>query len=455
MLEWGPALRLRRLGHLMPKLAPAPGPASRPLVLSRVLPLRVLLVYRHYASSFVFYPWMLARGGIEVDVVATVGHPVLHSRFVQRAEAVKADDEAFRRAVSQRLAEGVYGMLLFMDEPSRAVFYRGAVDPIVEPYLPVPRRSELVKAFSDKEFFQGWCERNGVATPRTVSVATADEAIALAREWDYPVVLKGATGMGGKAVRVCHSHPDVRAAFGELSAGGNVLAQRFVHGAIGSTSFVALRGQVGAWTASEKFMSVAKGLGPSAVRRVRNDPELGRIAAKIAAAGEITGITGFDWMEGAPGEFLVIDPHFGRCTPPAAISHLAGVDLGRALRDLLEDTGRKQEPTANHGLVVAMFPQFIELLFQGEAWTLLRRANPFARNVRYFFGPWKEAAMSLRVAGSYISGGAKVFLGRFRRRRVVDLLPAPAAAAASSPTSVAVAAVPKVTAVKPRQVGLA
>lgn len=376
----------------------------------------MLLVFRRYASGFVYFPWMMARAGVEVDVVAAAGHPVRRSRHVRRVFTAAANDEAFRATVSARLATGEYALLLAMDEPGRDLLYRGERDAAIEPYLPVPRANPLREAFSDKERFLGWCERNGVPVPQTRVVATADEGIAFAAEWDFPVVLKGAVGMGGKAVRVCGGEDEVRVAYRELAAGGgHVLAQRFVRGAVGSCSLVAWRGRVGAWTASEKWISLADGLGPSAVRRLRNDAELGRLVTRIAAAGEVTGITGFDWIEGAPGEFLVIDPHFGRCTPPAAISDYSGVDVGAAVRGLLEGDERVQAPR-NEGLIVAMYPQFVELAMQGGLWTLLRRANPLSPKVRYHVGPAAEAGLTLRLGASYVAAGLKVRLGRWRQR---------------------------------------
>lgn len=423
----------------MLELTPTSGAAHTPAAPRGPSSLRVLLVYRHYASSFVYYPWMLARAGLVVDVVTTRNHPIWRSKHVRRVHAVASTDDAFREAIAGRLAAGNYALLLLMDEPSRTLVYRGALDPVIERHLPVPRESDLVEAFSDKERFQAWCERHGIPTPQTCGVETESEAVACARAWNYPIVLKGVAGMGGKAVRICRSASELSAAFGELSAsGGRVLAQRFIAGAIGSTSFVALQGEMSAWTASEKFISVAKGLGPSAVRRIRTDPVLGELAAKIAAEGKITGITGFDWMEAGPGEFLVIDPHFGRCTPPAAISHLAGVDVGAAVRDLLEGTGRKQAPRGS-GKIVVMFPQMLELALQGGLWKLVTRANPLSSRVHYDFGPRSEWALSLRLGTSYLSNGARVLLGRVRQ--IFAARPGPVAT--------------KVSAAKPHPVSLA
>lgn len=378
---------------------------------------RVLLVYRKFTSSFIYYPWMLSRAGLEVDVVCGYKHEIRRSRSLSHVYIAEDNDESFYDTVAARLKTGDYGFLLLVDEPSRGLMYnRESVDPEIEHYLPVLRTNSLVHAFTDKERFQNWCEAHQIPVPVSRIVETAEEAHRWAEEWLFPVVLKGTTGMGGAAVVICQDAEEVRSAFTQLSSSGRVMVQQYISGPVGSTAFVAQRGKIGAWVASEKYIALKGGIGPSAVRRVHAHPELGRIAKRLAEAGEVTGLTGFDWMEISPGQYVVIDPHIGRCTPPGAVAHLSGVDFGRAIVDLIEGRNNLQHPRDDSRIIV-LFPQVVELILQGGFWQLLRKASPFHRKVKYHFGPFREFRLSLHVFFSYLRGGAKVTLGAMRSKR--------------------------------------
>jgi hypothetical protein len=168
-----------------------------------------------------------------------------------------------------------------------------------------------------------------------------------------------------------------------------------------------------AWFASEKFIALSRGLGPSAVRRFQSHPELGRIARLVAETGEISGITGFDWMDAGNGRFVVIDPHFGRCTSPTVLGDAVGVHLGKAWIDAIEGRDSVQEPRESRDLA-ALFPQCLDLVFQGRLWELLRRATPFKTGVRYYFGPRAEWRMTWALTLDYVHAAARIFLGRAR-----------------------------------------
>lgn len=377
---------------------------------------RVLLVYRRHASSFVYYPALLARAGLAVDILTAPNHPARHSRHVRERFTAADSDVAFQDALAERLAAEVYAEVLFIDEPARRLAYGLPADPARDARLPIPRTNPLSAIVEDKILFQAWCEQHGLPVPRVRLPVDAEAAVRAAAALGYPVVLKGAAGAGGQAVRICADENAVREGFAPLAIlGGRVMAQEFVAGPVGSVTFAARRGRVGAWDAGEKLLALKDGLGPSVVRRTRADPELGRLALAVAAAGEVSGITGFDWMETAPGRFVIIDPHFGRCTPPAVIGASSGVEFGDALRRLIDGDHRVVSPTCG-GKRVALFPQIIEVVFQGRLFGLLRAAPPFARGVRYFFGPADEWRLSARIAIHYVVSGLRVLAGRLRRR---------------------------------------
>lgn len=376
----------------------------------------VLLVFRRHASTFVYYPAMLSAGGLVVDILTVSGHPARHSRHVRERFTAPDDDPAFQAAIAERLEHGAYRTVLFIDEAARRLAYALPVDARRDALLPIPRANPLASAVDDKLLFHAWCEQHELPVARTHPVSDAASATRLARAYGYPVVLKGAAGTGGDAVRIC---PDEAALLDALvslaqARAGHVMLQEYIRGPVGSVIFVARRGRVAVWSAFEKQLALARGLGPSVVCRPRTDAELGRLAVRAAAAGEVSGVTGFDWMEPAPGRFVVIDPHFGRCTPPAVIAPFSGVNLGAGLRRRHEDDGGMGEP-ADVDARIALFPQIIELVFQGRGGELLRAAPPFSKGVRYYFGPAEEWWLSVRIGLHYLHSGLRVLAGRLRR----------------------------------------
>lgn len=379
--------------------------------------LAVLLVYRRHASTFVYYPAMLAGAGLAVDILTVGNHPARHSRHVRTRFTAPDNDAAFQSAIAERMDPEAYDTVLFIDEAARRLAYALPADARRDALLPMPRANPLASAVDDKLRFHVWCEYHGLPVARTQFCADVGTAARLAAEFGYPVVLKGASGAGGKAVRICPDETSLGDAFASLTRAGDVIIQEYIHGQVGSVTFVARHGRVAAWSAQAKLISLARGLGPLALCGPRTDAELGSLAVRAAAAGEVSGITGFDWMEAAPGRFVLIDPHFGRCTPPAVVARFSGVDYGEGLRRLLENgTPQLQAPTATAVAArIALFPQIIELTFQGRAGELLRAAPPFAKNVRYSFGPSDEWWLSIRLGLLYLVSGLRVLAGRLRR----------------------------------------
>ncbi len=231
----------------------------------------------------------------------------------------------------------------------------------------------------------------------------------------YPLILKGAVGSGGQTVHLVR-HPDgLRSALAASPPTRGWLVQEYVGGPVGSTSFAARNGTIYGYCSSYKHMSLDGGLGPSSIRRFVAHDELERLTRRIAAAGRISGITGYDWMEPEPGVFQAIDPHLGRTTSSAPASSFDGVDLGRAFHASLTG-GDPEPPPRGSGRIVWMMPQSIQLLFEAGPATVLRRANPIRRDVSVFWCGEGEGRMFRHIALDYLRGQLGVLLGRWRRK---------------------------------------
>ena len=66
--------------------------------------------------------------------------------------------------------------------------------------LPVVNRPEVIEAAGDKWATSTQLARAGVPQPRTALAVSPEEAIALAEDWGYPVVLKPVVGSWGRMV---------------------------------------------------------------------------------------------------------------------------------------------------------------------------------------------------------------------------------------------------------------
>lgn len=375
---------------------------------------KVLLVFNRSTSSFTAYPWMLARGGqCVVDVLTPCGHPVGFSSWIGHHCTFDEEGELVER-LKALLKGGGYDSMLMIDESTRNLVLPRRHDPALAPYMPFPVDSPLNEACMHKTLFHEWCRSNGIPTPHSQLVKDVEEAERAAQAMGFPLILKGSVGNRGLAVFIVDDVEALKARMEENDVQSEWLVQEFIRGEVGSTSFVARDGQVYAACSSYKHISLRGGLGPSSIRRFVASPELERITRSVAEAGQISGITGFDWMEAGPDSYKVIDPHLGRGTTSVVASGRDGVDIGQAFVSSLED-GEVQPPQRGSGEIVWMMPQSVTLAFDGWLFKGLRRANPLSSKVSVFWYGEGEGKLFRAMVCPLIVGKIKVLLGRFRR----------------------------------------
>jgi carbamoyl-phosphate synthase large subunit len=87
---------------------------------------------------------------------------------------------------------------------------------------------DAVDLAEDRERFAGLLKAHGLRSPEWGIAGTADEAVAIAEEIGYPVLVRPSYVLGGRAMRVCYDADEVR----ELPALGRVLVDRFVEHAV-------------------------------------------------------------------------------------------------------------------------------------------------------------------------------------------------------------------------------
>ena len=238
------------------------------------------------------------------------------------------------------------------------------------------------------------------------------------RAFGFPFVLKDPKGSGGLAVSIVHSESDIDRFLSDLSreSCSGIIAQEYIEGKVGTTTFLAMKGECLACVSSEKYIAFHDGTGPSAIRRYLDLLESEVAASRMSELAGLSGITGFDWMLDGQGRCLVIDPHIGRCPTDVAFSGIVGVEFGEAILRRLKGLENNFPRSKLDGRIIAPFPQILELVLSGGLRQLLKKAPLFSNEVTYFFGPLSEWKLSLVVAHRYLEGAIRVFLGKLKRR---------------------------------------
>ncbi|MEM8867183.1 MAG: hypothetical protein AAGC73_02840 [Verrucomicrobiota bacterium] len=372
---------------------------------------RVLLVYRRYSSSFVSYPWVLARDGkVIVDTISPVGHLINHSVWVnERIKITQFED--FLDRLCEVLREGDYDELLCIDEPSRTLVLEGADRTELAPYMPFDPDSPLQKAATNKTAFHDWCASVGLDSPISQNYATSDAVREAVSGLDYPFVLKAAESAGGKHVFIVRSPKDLEAGLGFLPSETEWILQEYLGSLAGTSIFMAREGKLYAHCSFENIVCMAGGVGPSAVCNQVESEALNALIQKVAQ--HVDGLTGFDWMRREDGSYVLIDPHFGRVAPTGVCAHLLGVDFGQAYYDSYQGTFSPSKYTKACS-VVWMFPQILNLALSRDFRSAWRLQNPFSRGVKCFYfakGEWRIFILQLT---DYFVSQIRISIGRWR-----------------------------------------
>lgn len=290
-------------------------------------------------------------------------------------------------------------------------------NPAVIPHLPFPENSPLYLACQDKTHFQRWCESNSLPTPATHIADRIEDVPKLAEALGFPCIIKGARGSGGKAVFVIENKTALEQTLQQLHEQNEEAwaVQEFITGTVGSTTFISKHSLVYAHCSSEKFACIGGSLGPSALRRFGEQQTIGELAKQVVSAGQISGITGFDWMRTESGQYKIIDPHFGRCTSSLAAFYKQGLEVDQAFHASLTK-GSASPACVNSGKIVWMMPQALELFFKGGVVHALRSANPLRRDVSIFWCGKGEWRMLLSQIWNYSLGHAIVVGGALRQK---------------------------------------
>jgi hypothetical protein len=380
-----------------------------------VEPPRILLAVRTFSHSYLHLPANLAKAGLEVDLLACRGNPLLASRSVKRRWQVGRDGATFATRIRERLSTGEYVALQLVDEPALLAALTDAPETLPASYLPFTD-PQLRSSVGRKANFYAWCDKHAVPTPSTAIVQRWEEVESAAAAFGYPYLVKGDTGSGGQTVRLIRSQADLDAARPALSRHGPWLVQERIPGPAFAVQFAAHHGRLLGWFAIIKRVVLGGGRGPTLVGEICSPDGVEDICSRLCVLGGLNGLHGFDFMLSPEGRPLIIDPHLGRCTTMNHFGTLCGVDLGAAWRDALVGYRRPVARPDSTGDVFVKFPELIEYIFERGLQRTFADLRPWRSRLTVGWGvPSEFPAIALGSADIFV-GSVRVAVGAVRRR---------------------------------------
>lgn len=376
--------------------------------MSPTSPRRLLLALHTYGNSFIHVPNLLARTGFSVDAVFTSRHPLLGVSRISNCYV--AEPHEWAATIQSRLLSHEYSLFLNVDEPGVQALYEFAWHPEAIRYLPFTPGSAVAATVGSKSRFYDWCRSNALPIPETHACANFSEACALQKTLPGAWLLKGDFGSGGHSVM--RSSDEAGSHLNDVQRNQTWLVQRHEGSWIGSGIFLADRGVLQAWIGIRKIVCLNKGYGPTVLGTCELPPKLGELCASVAAASEVTGLTGFDFVKNADGQLLIIDSHLGRMSPMVHFDRLCGVNFSETLKSAVDGLPYCANAPVNGGAFVK-FPEIVQLIMQEGPRGIIRRASfPLVMPI----APRGDSLIALRTALAIFLSQVRVKIGAWRRK---------------------------------------
>ncbi|MDX2080517.1 MAG: hypothetical protein SFU53_07010 [Terrimicrobiaceae bacterium] len=364
---------------------------------------RLLAVFHSFGQSYMHVPALLQRTGCPVDAVFSQGHPLRRAKGFEQSFVVPID--GWVPAIEDLLASGRYTLLMNVDETGVYSLYDHEWTAPVEDCLPFSPSSPLARTVGNKAAFHEWCLAHSLPVPETHAVEDFESALAFSRTRSGPWLLKGNRGFGGQRVLAPPFDPPAPEA-----QAGVWLVQRDHGRRVGSGLFASLQGRLAAWMGIQKNVCLRNGFGPTVTGESYSPPAVGELCAAVAAAGGISGITGFDFVLTDDERPLIIDSHLGRMSPLQHFDRACGVDLGAALGAALRNE-QQPVPKPSTGREFIKFPECLQLAFEGR----IARTTP-GRSVYMPLFPENDLPLGVTSTVHLVMSEVRVWLGAVRRR---------------------------------------
>lgn len=294
----------------------------------------------------------LHDGGFQVRMLSDGVQPKDLAHWLT-VESMDLGDTAALSARIRELAEDpATGWILPLDEDAIHASHLAAADSgKLFPNIPADQRDMLQQKSAMGEFAQSV----GVPTPTTVRITHDAEALKLAAQMGFPIVLKGETGFAGNTVAVCDDMPALEAALQRL-ARHNKLLQQHVAGVNWGCGGFFVDGELIRVHAYEIVEQTPPRCGPASKVRHASEPDLICAMSALGRALHWQGFMQADFIRDANGTFwfLEINPRpWGSMTAAVA----AGNDLFAPLVDVLHGIQPQAVPQPGTEWCGTVFPK--------------------------------------------------------------------------------------------------
>jgi predicted ATP-grasp superfamily ATP-dependent carboligase len=325
-------------------------------------------------------PGELKRAGFNVALLAPRGALCTRTRFVDSLNFMPLEQSlpAWIAALAELVRTTGAQLLLPGDDATVQVLMQMAREPL--PALRPDVQAELVALIKrslgdpagylesiDKGLLLRRARSLGLPVAPGEGVADVDDALRVAAEIGYPVIVRPATGSGGKGVRVCADASELRAAMTNLPDPSalippgphRALVQRVLRGQPVNRPALAWNGREVAGFSRLRVRPPPDLPGSGSVSRYAALPEVAALNRRLLQGLGASGFVGTEFLlDSATGTPYLIEIN-RRMVPATHTGVRVGVDLAAALAAVMEPrdrTGPTDMPVGNER-TLALFPQ--------------------------------------------------------------------------------------------------
>lgn len=325
-------------------------------------------------------PRELQRAGFNVVLLAPRDALCTKTRFVDSLNLMPEEQSltAWIEALAELARKSDARLLLPGDDPTVQVLMQLTREPL--PALRPDVQSQLValirRSLGDPAGYLDSVDKGrllrrarslGLPVAPGEGVTDADDAVRVAAGIGYPVIVRPATGSGGRGVRVCGDAGELRAAMAHLPDPSalippgphRALVQRVIRGQPINRPALAWNGREVAGFCRLRVRPPPEQPGFGSVSRYAALPDVTALNRRLLQGLGVSGFVGTEFrLDPATGKPYLIEIN-RRMVPATHTGARVGVDLAAALAAVMEsrDWSGPTDMPAENGRTLALFPQ--------------------------------------------------------------------------------------------------